>query len=263
MNMTKTTSRPGMGRGLERVARKGVSRDTASAAEPPEEAEKLLNKDYAYLKKLDTRGWRAQLLSIVRLSVENDLGLVEVLPNMMLLSRVGSGATPRTMIWFHPVPTVQFIRPREGDFRLAPNRQPALIVNVNAPDAVIFSELKRALKVVRRVFPAPVAKPGRVALNSLFDEHTFAKWRREQIVPLAELLAWRATLGKRDARHYPDHVLGEWLGMTGPKHTSEAKATLKKALASLPALTAQFHQDGNVVEDMMEQQDLFRIMLDH
>jgi hypothetical protein len=60
---------------------------------------------------------------------------------------------------------------------------------------------------------------------------------------LAYLLAWRASLSEQDAKHYPDHVLGELLGLNEPKDTSDAKKTLKEALRNLPGLAAQVEQD--------------------
>jgi hypothetical protein len=68
-------------------------------------------------------------------------------------------------------------------------------------------------------------------------------------VPLAYLLAWRAALSTKDAKRYPDHELGALLELDEPKDTSEAKTTLKNALAKLQPLAAQIEQDM-IVEDM-------------
>jgi hypothetical protein len=153
------------------------------------------------------------------------------------------GEVTETEIVHIGVPTVQFIGPRDADFWLTRERLPALIVNVDAPDAVILNELKRMLEEVRKHFGPPVAKRGRYALNSRFDKNTFAKWRNDKIVQLADLLARNAALKARGASSRPDHVLGKLIGKNSARETSEAKATLKKALASLPALAAQIAQD--------------------
>ena len=141
---------------------------------------------------------------------------------------------------------VELILPQQAGYVLELYRLPALIVYVNAPDAVILSEIKRTLKAIRKPLRPPIAKPGRAAFNSLFDAHIFAKWRSEKIVQLAELLMWRAKLSKQEAKNYPDHVLGKWLGKETPQATTKAKNTLKEALASLPALGAQVRQSDEI-----------------
>jgi hypothetical protein len=63
-----------------------------------------------------------------------------------------------------------------------------------------------------------------------------------QIVPLADLLAWRASLGKRGRLDYPNHALGEWLDINEAKDTNGAIKVLEQALKCLPALAAQIEE---------------------
>jgi hypothetical protein len=100
-----------------------------------------------------------------------------------------------------------------------------------------------------------VAKRGRHAPNNSIGTAAFAKWRSSKIVELGRLLAWRATLDPKEAKRYPDHVLGQWLGFGGKdgagavaKNTNAAKRTLKLALASRPALLAQIAQEAALTE---------------
>ena len=92
--------------------------------------------------------------------------------------------------------TVELIGPQQAGYVLKSHRLPTLIVYLNAPDAVILSEIKRTLKTIPKQLRPPLAKPGRAAFNTLFDAHIFAKWRSEKIVQLAQLLVWRAKLSK-------------------------------------------------------------------
>ncbi len=222
---------------------------------PPRDAKAILKDKYHHLRDLDAAGWHDILTRIYTRFMElGGLGIAQALPNVTLTEEDG-----KTVVGTHHVPTVQIVLPRKTHYRepngrevlrpaaaivqLEPNNLPAAIVNFNAPDAVIFAEFKRALKEVREIYPPPVEKPGRAALNGEFDARIFAKWRQQMIVPMAWLLVWRAGLDKPVARAYRDRVIGSWLGFANAKETSKAKATLKKALATLPALTAQINQD--------------------
>ena len=99
------------------------------------------------------------------------------------------------------------------------------------------------------------SKPGPHALNSLFEVRTFLSWRNARIVQLAELLTWNAQRKARGLPRYPEHVLGGWLGLRDKIATNRAKGTLKKALASLPALAAQIKYDHDLgrVADMRDE----------
>ncbi len=222
---------------------------------PPRDAKAILNDNYRRLGELDAAGWHDKLTRIYVLFIKlGGLGIADPLPNVTLMEENRS-----TIIVLPRVPTVQVmnycrepngrfvIRPGGQYARLEPDGVLGMLVNLNAPDAVIIAEVKRALKEVRKVHPPAVEKPGRAALNGQFDARIFAKWRREMIVQMARLLAWRAGLDKRAARTYPDRVIGNWLGFRSAKETSKAKATLKKALANLPALTAQITQERDEV----------------
>ena len=61
---------------------------------------------------------------------------------------------------------------------------------------------------------------------------------------------WRAKLSEQEAKNYPDHVLGKWLGKETPQATTKAKDTLKEALASLPALGAQLKQPVDEIDNL-------------
>lgn len=197
------------------------------------------------LRQLDAKGWWKELTKLHMLSVLHGLGLHADNPNILPIRSRG-----KTIIGQIGVPTVQFVGPRDEDFRLPRDRLPALIVNiVGVSDGVIIEAVKRELKNARKSFAAPITKPGRRAPNARFDEFTFKKWRRAKIVPLAYLLAWRAALSAKDAKRYPDHELGALLELDEPKDTSEAKTTLKNALAKLQPLAAQIEQDM-IAEDM-------------
>lgn len=153
------------------------------------------------------------------------------------------GEATETEMGHFGLPTLQLVGPDRGGYWLSRERLPAIIVNVDAPDDVIFKRLKLMLGEVRKYIKPPVAKPGRYHLNSRFDEYTFAKWKNDKIVEFADLLAWNATLKAQGEKRYREHELGERLGKYTSRMTSEAKATLKKALASLPALAAQISEE--------------------
>ena len=121
---------------------------------------------------------------------------------------------------------------------------PALLVHLNATDKDIHDEVKRVLREIRKLHHPSIASPpkrkaGQYSLNTLLDEKTFKRWRDNKIVQFASLLMWRASLDEKAAKPYKNKVLGEWLELPSEKETSEAKATLKNALANLPALLTQ------------------------
>jgi hypothetical protein len=219
---------------------------------PPKEAKQLLEKDYRHLNKLKARGWFWELKRLHELSIKHSLGLHTDDPKIKVYNIAGN-----TRIVVQAIKVVQFVGPRDQGVNIPQHLLPALVVNVNVPDKIIFAAFKRELKEVRKHFKPPLAKRGRYAPNSLFDKDTFAKWRGDKIVQLSELFAWRGTLDEQEKRLYPNHVLGEWLGMDGKEATSKAKATLEKALACLPALMAQLKYDKDPVrmkEDLIEAQ---------
>ena len=205
-------------------------------AKPP----KPPNRNYRDLKNLDAQGWLKELTRLFRLSVDHDLRLCDVQPNMFVFCEWGKpGQTFETSIGFIGTPTVQFIGARSTNFCIPPERCPALIINVHAPDSIILSEVKLWLSEIRKHLKPPVAKRGRYQLNSAFDATTFSKWRVAKIVEFAELLAWRATLDANVQSQIPDHLLGAHAGLADAKATSNARKVLKEALDSLPSLSAQ------------------------
>ena len=192
----------------------------------PDEIAQLLKETTSRLRHLDVQGWYEELTRIYKLSVDHDLWLADVLPGMFIWSPVGKpGEATETTIGYIAGPTAKFV------------------VNVNMPDANIHAEFKQWLEEVRKQIMPPVAKPGQYALNSEFDTRKFGTWQSEGIIQFADLLAWRATLGPLEAKRYPDWLLGRWLKRETPKNVSVTKATLKKALASLPALGAQVEHE--------------------
>jgi hypothetical protein len=221
-----------------------------STPEKPRAVERLLNLD-GYLARLDARGWNRVLLKVFRLSAKYDLGLVEMLPNMTFLSRVGvGGGVGVTTIGQIGMSTVQFIEPRSEGLQLNAERLPVLLVNLDAPDAVIIEDVKRTLLAVRQHIEGPVTLPGRRALNSKFTGKVFDRWRHKKIVQLAYLLFMNARRKANRLQPYSQEVLGEWLEMGDPKKdASGAKKTLKKALKSLPDLWNQIRQE-DLAEDL-------------
>jgi hypothetical protein len=200
--------------------------------------------DYTYLSQLDATGWYAELTRLFKLSVDHDLGLAELSPTITLYCKLGNpGEATETEMGHFGLPTVQLVGPNQGGYWLSGERLPAVIVNVDAPDDIIFKKLKRMLREIRKYIKPTVAKPGRYQLNSRFDEGTFKKWQNDKIVEFADLLAWNAGLTARGEEHYWEHELGERLGKYTSRTTSETKATLRKALASLPALAAQIAEE--------------------
>lgn len=209
------------------------------APEPPEPWE------YGYLDQLDLRGWYKELTRLYKLSVDHDLGLVELSPTIILYCNLANPgeATETEMVQFG-LPTVQLVGRGDGGYWLPSERLPALIVNVGAPDKVIFQELKQLLEEIRKYIKSPVAKRGRYSLNTHFDGDTFKKWREDKIVEFADLLAWNAAMKAQGRAYYSEYELSKRLDEDiSRRMTSEKKKTLKKTLASLPALAAQIAEE--------------------
>jgi hypothetical protein len=223
-------------------------RDPASRM--PDDVERFLKETEARVHHLDAEGWCVELNELYELSVSHDLKLHTPDPKTYRLAEANAaGQLGEGAIVQLSVPTVQLVEANDDDFQLLAERRPAWIVDASAPDAIILEQLKRALNERRKSNPPPVAKRGRHAPNNSFDSATFAKWRSSRIVELGRLLAWRAM--RNEAKRYPDHVLGRWLGFGGKygagavaKKTSAAKRTLKQALANRPALLAQAGQEA-------------------
>jgi hypothetical protein len=197
-------------------------------------------RDYRYLEQLDPLGWYRELTRLVRLSVDYDLGLVELSPDLILsCTWEGPGKETGTDLAHIGTQTIQLVGQQEKGYWLDSRRLPAIIVNPAAPDAIIIKELKKTLKEVRKYITPPVAKRGRYDLNNCFDKTTFEKWIDDRIVEFADLLAWNASQKVHNCEYYSEWVLGKWLGKSSARMTSETKKTLKKALGSLPPLSAQ------------------------
>jgi hypothetical protein len=111
------------------------------------------------------------------------------------------------------------------------------------PDAFIRAEFKRWLEEVRKQLKLPVAKPGKYALKSKFDQHKFAAWRCAKIVEFADLLEWHATLAASEQKQWRKSVLGREIGRNSSKDVNTTERILRRALASLPALGAQVEHE--------------------
>jgi hypothetical protein len=224
----------------------------SAASIMPDDIRRFLKETKARTQQLDADGWCVELNQLYDLSVTHRLGLHTPDPRSHCYGEASeTGQLDEAAIVQHGVPTVQFVAASDDDFRLPRERRPVWIVDANAPDTVIIEEIYRALDERRKANPPPVAKRGRHAANNSIDAATFAKWRTSKIVELGRLLAWRATLNRKEAKRYPNHVLGEWLGFDGKdgggavaKNTSAAKQTLKQALANRPALLSQAGQEA-------------------
>jgi hypothetical protein len=207
------------------------------AANRPEPPALNLGSIACRLEELDLSGWMRELTKLRKLSTARGLGLHSKHP-AVIDTASGVGVVP----W----PTVQLIEPHEHGYWISAERLPVLVVNLDPPSGVIVNEVQRVLGVARQHFGAPVVNPGPNPSRALFRTSTFKKWIRAQIVPFAYLLAWRATLDRRDMRRFPDHKLGGLLGFNDSKATSEAKAVLRGAISSIPALSAQiWRQNAN------------------
>jgi hypothetical protein len=210
--------------------------------DPPEEAQRLLEKDYSYLNKLDADGWSVELTRLYNLSVDNRLGLHEADLNTHTFGEVGeSGEVSEVMTVHVSVPPVEFVEFNCEGFLLPPERLPALIVDARASPKVIRERFESALAELRDRFPPPIAKPGPHATNNVIDQDTFSSWIKWRIVQLAELFAWRATLDAEEAKKFLDWVIGIWMwgDESEPRKVSDAKNVLKRAIASRHALMSQ------------------------
>jgi hypothetical protein len=223
-----------------------------SAPKMPDNVEPFLKETKDRLHTLDAEGWCIELTELYDLSVTYNLGLHTPDPRTQTYAELSeTDERERELIVQSSVPTLQLMEASGDELRLPPERQPSWIIDANAPEAAILEQIKLALEERRKSNPPPVAKRGRHAPNNSIDIATFAKWRSSKIVELGRLLAWRARLDPKEAKRYPDHVLGQWLGFGGKdgagavaKKTDAAKRTLKQALANRPALLAQVGQEA-------------------
>jgi hypothetical protein len=117
----------------------------------------------------------------------------------------------------------------------------ALKVNLDWPDADILADFARKLGRLRKKQPLPLQKPG-VKPSAMRDIRygcrEFDLWITRKIVPLVDLLHWRAM------RHVKvnDATIGEWLfgGRDQPsKEMAKARRTLGRALRAVHKLAAQ------------------------
>ena len=222
------------------------------APKMPDNVERFLKETKVRLLNLDADGWCIELTELYDLSVTLNLGLHTPDPRTQTHAELNeTGEWEEALVIQSSVPTLQFVEASGDEFRLPPERQPAWIVDANAPDAVIVEQVTLALEERRKSNPPPVAKRGRHAPNNSIGIATFAKWRSSKIVELGRLFAWRATLDPSEAKRYPDHAIGQWLGFAGRKNnanvakkTTAALRALERALKSRPALLAQVTQEG-------------------
>ena len=231
----------------------------------PEEVKRLLETDYSYLERLDAEGWLNELTRLYKLSIDNDLRWADALPGMLLYCGLGKpGEVTETTIGQIGLSSVRLI-PRTlktagayvSEPFVVPGRRLALTINLDAPDAIILTEVELVLKAAREHVSPPVLARGRNTLSSSFDNRTaFKTWRNHMIVQLADLLALNAARKARGETSYPEKVLGMWLepievatkraGLAEPKNVYKAKSVLKAALARLPSLVTQVAQEkGN------------------
>lgn len=209
---------------------------------PPKDVEHILNeRNYARLRQLGVRGWFDELRRLYELSVELNLNLHADDPKVERRTIAG-----KTRIFLPGAPLAQLVTPVSHDVHVPRHLLPALVININAPDEIVRAQFENALAQARKQFPVAFSKPGPHALNSLFEKRTFLSWRNARIVQFAELLTWNVQRKARGLPPYPEHVLGGWLGLQDKIATTRAKHTLKKALASLPALAAQIKYDHDL-----------------
>lgn len=225
------------------------------------EARRVLGQDYGYLKTLNAEGWYAELSRLCKMSVDNDLGWFKGDPDICLFCRFGKpGEITETEIVHVGIQAVQFVGPNKGggdpSVWLDEDRLPALIVNLNAADNTILTDLRRTLRAVRKYYN-PIASPGRYSVNSRFDERTFKRWREHRLIEFANLLAWRAQRLAQDksAKITNDFIADLlWKKYRDPhKKFNDVIKVLRKALRSLPALLAQVAQENEakqIAEEM-------------
>jgi hypothetical protein len=215
---------------------------------PPPEAREIAEKNWSYLHGLDLRQWLKELERLCTflgplIPFDDPSGWSEIIGDC----KVGFA--------YIGAPTVELLeRPNEGEryHRVHALQTPSLLVQLNAPDDVIIKEFNRVLNEARERYPAPAKNPGRKAYRARFDRGDIHHWLNYKIVPLAELIAWRACLGEQDQERYRQVALGKWLGLDETK-TSRAVKFLHAALAAIPALRAQIVAEaGEARRDELE-----------
>jgi hypothetical protein len=192
----------------------------------------FVRKNYSYLKALDLRGWRDELLRVNTLvnSPLDDWEAYLVDENSHVVRDI-----------IGP-PTVELIDRREEGQKLELHalELPALVVHLDQPDGVIIDEVKKALALARKKYPSRIAARGPKAQNAKFGDRNFSTWLTARIVELSELMAWNKEQ-PRDKRVSGEQI-GKWLypGHEDVKRTEQRSRTiLRKALASLPEMNAQ------------------------
>lgn len=184
-------------------------RTTCGDHKPPKDVQRILNEqNYAHLGQLGTRGWVDELRRLYELSTNNNLGLHQDDAKVAGLNIAG-----RTRVFLPGAPVVQLIPPTNDPVLVPKHLLPALVVNINAPDDIVRTEFEAALAEARGQFPAAFTKPGPRAMNGEFYTRVFLSWCNARIVQLAELLAWNEARRARRLPPYPEHVLGEWIGL--------------------------------------------------
>jgi hypothetical protein len=215
----------------------------------PNAPEWFATKDYSYLEKLDLRSWLRELERLSKLLYIMEHPLVDAsLPpsdagSKWMMHKEGDELTLTRL----GIRLVRLIERTENGVQLSPLELPALRVHLNAPDDIIMTRFKAELMEARKLYPAPVAKPGRKALNARFDKRQFGVWRNHKIVQVCELLAWRESLSEDERKVYSNAVLGSWLDFDNKK-MSLAQDCLDKALKGIPALGAQCSDEGRKLE---------------
>jgi hypothetical protein len=200
----------------------------------PKEVEAIISpRNYSHLPPLGARGWFDILRRLYELSIDHKLNLHVNDPKIQRHNIAG-----KTRIFLSGAPVAQLVTAISQGVPIPAHLLPALVINIDAPDEIVLEEFTIGLALARRRFPPAFSRPGPRAPNNLFDVRTFGSWCNARIVQLAELLAWNAGRSARGLPTYPEHVLGEWIGLRDKSATNRAKATLRKALKSLPALLA-------------------------
>ncbi len=206
---------------------------------PPDGAREIVERDFSYLSEFGPREWLAQLEQMS----------TPLVPFGDLSSEtLGDGEW--RFAYLGP-PTVELIeRPENGERyrRVYAIQTPALLVQLDAPDDVIWREFRKQLQDARRHYPAPVKKPGRKAMNARFDARKFATWRAHKIVTLHALMTWRGEISEAERSKYPQAALGHWLEFE-EKKTSEAVGHLREALKAIPALRAQVVEEARAPKE--------------
>lgn len=178
-------------------------------------------KDYSYLRKLDTRGWYKELIRLHRLSVDHNLGLHSE-DRYIIVKRSKGGA---------------------DIFQLG-GPYASFTVNLNMPDALLVAEFDRWLQEARAQIALPIKKRGPRSANTKFDRIIFFSWIDLKLVEFADLLAWRSMLSPADKVGFSDAALGLIIGRNSSKDVNTTRRVLKQALASLPSLFAQLEYES-------------------